>query len=104
MSANGTNGNGVKTPGPEPEPETIGDKVGRLLFELVMELRENRQLQMTHENRIVGLARVIVKQRIPFGPEQSEQVAAVIRQAGDISHLRGSLLYEKAAKVRSAGK
>lgn len=102
---NGSNGSGA-------HPTPIGEKVASQLFELVGELAKNRQAQLVQETQLTGLARVIQfgtlgpdgqRATIPFGPEQAEQVANVIEEAGSLTHSRGSLLYEKAERIRSAG-
>jgi hypothetical protein len=95
--SNGTNGSGPHGPG------DIGDKVAAALLELVVELGENRRLQMAQETRMIGLARVIGR-GVPFGPETAEQVAGVIREAGDLAHERGSILYLKADRIGETGK
>lgn len=97
-STNGSNGSGAHGPS-----SIIGETVAAQLFELVSELGENRRAQMVQETRIIGLAGVI-QRGVPFGPEQAEQVADVIKEAGDLTHARGSLLYDKSKAIRAAGK
>ena len=104
--SNASNGSGA-------HPTPIGEKVAGHLFELVAQLAENRQAQLVQETQLTGLARVIQfgalgvdgqRATIPFGEEQAEQVANVIKEAGDLTHVRGSLLYDKAEAIRAAGK
>ncbi len=106
MSDPSSNGSGAN-------PTPVGEKVAAQLFELVGELAKNRQAQMVQETQLTGLARVIQfgalggdgqRTTVPFGPEQGEQVANVIEEAGNLTHARGSLLYEKADGIRAAGK
>lgn len=103
MSDNPTNGNGSKANGSGPADTSIGAQVARQLFGLVAELAENRRAHAAQEIRITGLAQVIGR-GIPFGSEQAEEVAAVIQEAGDIDHARGSLMYDRATAVRRVRK
>lgn len=79
----------------------LADKVSGELFELVAELGDNRRRQTSVETRITGLARVIAR-GVPFGPEQADQVAAVLTENGDLEHERGSKMYDHAARIRRA--
>ena len=81
---------------------TLGDKVAAQLFELVAELSESRRLQTVQETRRTGLARVIKKGTVPFGPEQAHEVSDVITEAGNIDIARGQKHHAKAEKIRAA--
>lgn len=74
--------------------------IATILFALCEELADNARESIAHELRISGLARVIQRAATPFGPEQAEQVADVIQEAGDIAHARGSIYYERAGRIR----
>jgi hypothetical protein len=93
---NAPNGSGGHKPS-----SPLAGKVSNELFELVAELAENRRRQISVETRITGLAHVIAR-GVPFGPEQAEQVGAVIIENGDLDHERGSSMYAHAERIKRA--
>ncbi len=85
-----TNGNGKDS----------AKRVAANLYKLCDELADNGREIAHHQIRIIGLAKVIERAEVPFGVEQIEKVADVIKEAGDIAHSRGSIFYDRADKIR----